>query len=187
MKRISYLGVLAVVFLILMPFAPTYGHAQILLKEALGPGQQLKSAGGKLVIVSKKVNAVIVAPDSIMIPHGKNIKLKIGFYNLSDSPLEVSKDSVRVFLDGKKIKFISEKKLVKEIKTAYSSKKMDINKDQKKILNPYVKDKIRSKSMWVAQIRDRNLLMNTYLQARADAFSSISVFFIVLTPCDEIC
>jgi len=50
-----------------------------------------------------------------------------------------------------------------------------------------VKDKIRSKSMWVAQIRDRNLLMNTYLQARADAFSSISVFFIVLTPCDEIC
>jgi hypothetical protein len=143
MKRISYLGVLAVVFLILMPFAPTYGHAQILLKEALGPGQQLKSAGGKLVIVSEKVNAVIVAPDSIMIPHGKNIKLKIGFYNLGDSPLEVSKDSVRVYLNGKKLKFISEKKLVKEIKRAFSSKNMDINKDQKKILAPFVEDKIR--------------------------------------------
>ena len=143
MKRIGYLSVLAVVFLILMQFAPSYGYAQTLLKEALGPGQKMKSTGGKLVVISKKVNAVIVAPDTIMVPHGKNIKLNIGFYNLGDSPLEVSTDSVRVHSKGKKLKFISEKKLVKEIKDAYSSKNRDMNKEGEKILAPFVEDKIR--------------------------------------------
>ncbi len=128
MKRIGYLSVLAVVFLILMQFAPSYGYAQTLLKEALGPGQKMKSTGGKLVVISKKVNAVIVAPDTIMVPHGKNIKLNIGFYNLGDSPLEASTDSFRVHSKGKKLKFISEKKLVKEINDSYSSKKSDMNK-----------------------------------------------------------
>ncbi len=143
MKRISYFGVPAVVFLVLMQFAPTYGYAQTLLKEALGPGQEVKSLGGKLAIVSKKANAVVVAPDSIMIPHGQNIKLKIGFFNLGDSPIEVSMDSVRVHSKGKKLKLMSEKKLVKEIKKAYSSKNRDMNKEGEKILAPFVEDKIR--------------------------------------------
>lgn len=49
----------------------------------------------------------------------------------------------RVYSNGKKIKFISEKKLVKAIKRAFSSKEMDINKEGEKILAPFVKDKIR--------------------------------------------
>jgi hypothetical protein len=143
MKRFIWLSVLVIVLAVLLQLAPAAGNAQVLLKEALGPGQEVRSSGGKVVIVSKKVHAVATAPDMVMVPHGQDIKLKIGFFNLGDTPLEVSEKSVLIHSKGKKLKLVSEKNLVKQIKKQYSSSKMDIDDDQEEALAPYVKDKIQ--------------------------------------------
>ena len=142
MRRISSKSVSVTIITVLIYIAPLSVYAQVLLKEALVEGQEIRQAGGKVAVVSKKTHAIVVAPDSIMVPHGQNIKLKIGFFNRGKSPLEVSEDSVRVHSKGKKLKLISEKKLIKAIKKEYSASKMGLEKESEKTLAPYVKDKI---------------------------------------------
>ncbi|MBW2624492.1 MAG: hypothetical protein JRD68_16405, partial [Deltaproteobacteria bacterium] len=143
MKRFIYLSVLATLVAVILQFAPAVGNAQVLLKEALGPGQEVRSSGGKIVVVSKKVHVVVTAPDAIMDPHGKDTKMKIGFFNLGNTPLEVSAKSVLIHSKGKKLKLVSEKNLVKQIKKEFSSSNMDMDDKQEKILAPFVNEKIQ--------------------------------------------
>ncbi|MBW2091167.1 MAG: hypothetical protein JRI34_03460 [Deltaproteobacteria bacterium] len=141
MKRFTGVSVFILVLLISFSIAAG-GGVPTLLQQKPGPNQEVKVVTGRTTVLSTMTHQVAISPKSIMLRPGETLKFDLAFYNPSDAPLEISMEKVQASSGKKKLKLLTEKELVEEIKQQYSTSKMKISKAQEKALEPLIASKI---------------------------------------------
>ncbi len=114
-----------------------------LLKEVKGPDQEIKSTRGMPLIISRKVYTFAVFPENILIERGKSMRFTVVITNPTGEPLDFKLEDVRVFSDQKDLKLLSEDEIVDRAQKDFSKEEEGMSEEQKKLLGPYRKEKIR--------------------------------------------
>jgi len=134
-------------FILLLPLLTADSYATILLKEVVGPDQKTEFVDENdccsKFVASNKNHKVGLMLDSIMVKPDEFIKLKIGFYNLGKSPLEVGIHTLSVYSAGKRLTFLTEKDLENEVRNKYLKSKTALTSEQQKALAPLINEKTR--------------------------------------------
>ena len=155
MKRIIQLGFFVLFSFVMIGYS-TGGSGACLLKESPGPDQEVRMLQGVPVIISKKVYTVVVSPESILTEPGAPLQFTVSIGNTTPEPMEFNLEGIRVFSDEKRIGLLPAEKVVDRVRKEYSAEKLDLSKNQEKMLDPFVEEKIQMTRE--SLLRDRTIL-----------------------------
>ena len=131
----------SILFMITPAKAGTSGTG--LLKENPSEGQEVRTIQGSPLIISNKIYRVAILPDSIMMRKGDLIRFSLMISNPTDDPLEFKMTDIKVHTNDGDMQLVTDEMMIEKIRKEFSNEEYDINKDQEKILKPYIEEKIR--------------------------------------------
>ena len=161
MKRIIQLGFFIILIFGMSGYS-TGGSGACLLKESPGPDQEVRMLQGVPVIISKKVYTVAVSPESILTESGAPLQFTIAIGNTTSESMVFKTNGVRVFSDKKRIGLVPADKIVERVRKDYSTEESDLSKNQKKILAPFVEEKMQMARE--SLLHDRTILPGENIQ-----------------------
>ena len=150
MKKLVGAGVFILVCVSIFGGVSTGASGSRLLKEIVSADQKVKYVQSRPVVISKKHYRVHAAPKSILIDPKTSIKFTLVIHNPHRDPLHFSVDNVQAYSGEKTFPLLKPEKVIAEARKEYSADKLKLNKDQAKILSPFVEDKMQ-------QLRDELL------------------------------
>jgi hypothetical protein len=143
MKRLVGVGIAIIFFVLIFGGVSIGASGSRLLKEIVSADQKVKYAQSRPVIVSKKHYRVNVAPESVLIDPKTSIKFTLVIHNPHGDPLHFSIDNVKAYEGKKTFPLLKPEKVVVEVRKEYSAKKLKLTKEQAKMLEPFVEDKMQ--------------------------------------------
>ena len=141
MKRLVGLSII-IVSVFLFHGIVIGGSGSRLIKEVVGPDQQVEYAQSRPVIISKKEYRMAVAPKSILIAPKTYMKFTLVIFNPKDEPLSFSQNNVRVYSGDKNFEILPMDTLVAQVKKDILKDYKNLSKEQMKALTPFIEDKM---------------------------------------------
>ena len=141
MKRLVGLSII-IVSVFLFHGIVIGGSGSRLIKEVVGPDQQVEYAQSRPVIISKKEYRMAVAPKSILIAPKTYMKFTLVIFNPKDEPLSFSQNNVRVYSGDKNFEILPVDTLVAQAKKDILKDYKNLSKEQMKALTPFIEDKM---------------------------------------------
>ena len=114
-----------------------------MIKEIVGPEQDIKWAKGLPVIISKKLHSIAITPENMFTELKAPVEFTLVLVNPTEKPWQFLIKDVKAYSGNTDLEILGSEKIIAEARKEFSEKEYKISPKDKKALAPYIEDKMQ--------------------------------------------